>query len=158
MTAGSDRLQATYLLEGLPPGRPFHFAMEWNFAGMPAGADDRFFFDQQGRSLGQLGTQLDLQGSSYLGLIDQWLGVSVQLTLNRPSGLWTFPIEAVSQSEAGFEAIHQSVCVMPHWIIQGDVAGRWSVSMDIVVAAEHEVKPRQDLEHSTERPAEYASA
>jgi 4-alpha-glucanotransferase len=157
MTAGSDRLQVTYLLEGLPPGRPFHFAIEWNFAGMPAGADDRFFFDANGNSLGQLGSHLDIQNSNYLGLIDQWLGVSVQLSLNRLSGLWTFPIEAVSQSEAGFEAIHQSVCVMPHWIIQGDVAGRWSVSMDIVIAAEHEVNPRRLSEQTSERSAEYAS-
>jgi alpha-amylase len=86
LMAGQNRLQVTYLLEGLPPGRPFHFAMEWNFAGMPAGADDRFFFDSNGQSLGQLGTHLDLQGANYLGLIDQWLGVSVQLALNRPSG------------------------------------------------------------------------
>ncbi len=51
-------------------------------------------------------------------------------------------MEAVSQSEGGFEAVHQSVCVMPHWIVQGDVAGRWSVNIDIVLAAEHEAEPR----------------
>ncbi len=157
LSAGQDKLQVSYLMEGLPPGRPFHFAIEWNFAGMPAGADDRFFFDVNGRCLGQLGSQLDLQGTNYLGLIDQWLGVSVQLTLNRPSSLWTFPIEAVSQSEAGFEAIHQSVCVMPHWIVQGDVAGRWSVSMDIVVAAEHDVNPRGYPESLASRSAEYVA-
>ncbi len=33
LAAGEDKLQVTYLLEGLPPGRPFHFASEWNFAG-----------------------------------------------------------------------------------------------------------------------------
>jgi alpha-amylase len=158
LMAGQNRLQVTYLLEGLPPGRPFHFAMEWNFAGMPAGADDRFFFDSNGQSLGQLGTHLDLQGANYLGLIDQWLGVSVQLALNRPSSFWTFPIEAISQSEAGFEAVHQSVCVMPHWIIQGDVAGRWSVTMDIVIAAEHEVKPLVLGESSLLRSIEYVAS
>ena len=159
LLAGQDRLQVTYLLEGLPPGRPFHFAIEWNFAGMPAGADDRFYFDATGKPLGQLGTQLDIRDANYLGLIDQWLGISVQLGFNRPSGLWTFPIEAVSQSEAGFEAVHQSVCVMPHWIIQGDVEGRWSVSMDILLAAEHEVKPRLQADASTVtgRTAQYAS-
>ena len=156
LAAGQDGLQVTYLLEGLPPGRPFHFAMEWNFAGMPAGADDRFFFDADGQSLGQLGTHLDIQGSNYLGLIDQWLGVSVQMLLNRPSGLWTFPLEAVSQSEAGFEAIHQSVCVMPHWIIQGDVSGRWSVTMDIIVAAEHDVNPRTSADNSSKRHSQLA--
>ncbi len=36
LAAGEDKLQVTYLLEGLPPGRPFHFASEWNFAGMPS--------------------------------------------------------------------------------------------------------------------------
>ena len=159
LEAGQDSLQVTYLLEGLPPGRPFHFAIEWNFAGMPAGADDRFYFDASGKRLGQLGTHLDIQDANYLGLIDQWLGISVQLGFNRPSGLWTFPIEAVSQSEAGFEAVHQSVCVMPHWIIQGDVEGRWSVTMDIILAAEHEVKPRIQPEGSAiaGRIAQYAS-
>ncbi len=159
LSAGQDSLQVTYLLEGLPPGRPFHFAIEWNFAGMPAGAEDRFYFDATGKPLGQLGTHLDLRDANYLGLIDQWLGISVQLGFNRPSGLWTFPIEAVSQSEAGFEAVHQSVCVMPHWIIQGDVEGRWSVSIDILLAAEHEVKPRLQADASAVagRTAQYAS-
>lgn len=142
LAAGEDKLQVTYLLEGLPPGRPFHFASEWNFAGMPSGADDRFFFDETGNSLGQLGHRLQLKETSFVGLIDQWLGVSGQLSFNRPTSVWTFPIEAVSQSEGGFEAVHQSVCVMPHWIVQGDVAGRWSVNIDVVLAAEHEVEPR----------------
>jgi hypothetical protein len=137
MTEGEHQLQITYLIEGLPPGRPFHFASEWNFAGMPAGADDRFFFDQHGNRLGQLGSQLNLQEADYLGLIDQWLGVSVQMAFNRPTRIWTFPIEAISQSEGGFEAVHQSVCVQPHWIIQGDTAGRWSVNMELSLAAEH---------------------
>jgi 4-alpha-glucanotransferase len=64
------------------------------------------------------------------------------MSFNRPTRLWAFPIEAVSQSEAGFEAVHQSVCVMPHWIVQGDVAGRWSVNIEVTLAAEHEVIPR----------------
>lgn len=142
LEAGKDSMSVSYLLEGLPPGRPLHFAVEWNFAGMPSGADDRFFFDANASRMGQLGTKLDLHQTQYLGLIDQWLGVSVQLSLNRPSSIWTFPISAVSQSEAGFESVHQSVCVMPHWIVQGDVEGRWSVTMEVVLAAEHNPAPR----------------
>jgi 4-alpha-glucanotransferase len=141
MVAGSDRLQITYLLEGLPPGRPLHFASEWNFAGMPAGADDRFFFDEFGQQLGHLGTQLDALDITHLGLIDQWLGISAQFNFSRSTRVWTFPIEAVSQSEAGFEAVHQSVCVQPHWIVQGDVAGHWSVNIELSLAAQHEVQP-----------------
>jgi 4-alpha-glucanotransferase len=142
LNSGEDQFQVTYLIEGLPPGRPFHFASEWNFAGMPSGADDRFFFNEHGSRLGQLGTQLDLQQVGFVGLIDQWLGISGQLAFNRPTGIWAFPIETVSQSEAGFEAVHQSVCVMPHWIVQGDVAGRWSVTIDITLECGHEAIPR----------------
>ena len=37
MVAGSERLSITYLLENLPPGRPLHFAIEMNFAGLALG-------------------------------------------------------------------------------------------------------------------------
>ncbi len=86
LEAGSELLQVGYLIEGLPPGRPFHFASEWNFAGMPSGADDRFFFDEHGQRLGQLGAKIDRADSTFFGLIDQWLGVNVQLApIDRPS-------------------------------------------------------------------------
>ncbi|MBM4089291.1 MAG: DUF1926 domain-containing protein, partial [Planctomycetes bacterium] len=42
---------------------------------------------------------------------------------------WTYPIETVSQSEGGFELVHQSVVVQPHWLIRGDSRGRWSVTI-----------------------------
>jgi len=35
----------------------------------------------------------------------------------------------VSQSEGGFELVHQSVVVMPHWIVTPDAAGRWGVTL-----------------------------
>lgn len=133
--AGQSTLQLVYLLEGLPRNRQLHLALEWNFAGMPSGADDRYFYDANAQSLGHLGTQLDLHDTQHLGLIDQWQGLDVLIGLSRPAGLWTFPIETVSQSEAGFELVHQSVCVMPHWIVQGDHEGKWSVQMQIRIAA-----------------------
>jgi len=140
--SGSHALEITYLIEGLPPGRPFHFGVEFNFAGLPSGAEDRFFYDDRCERMGHLGTVLNIESTDYLGLIDQWLGANVQWTANRPSGLWTFPIETVSQSEAGFELVHQSVCMIPHWTVQGDSAGRWSVSMDLIVTCEHQPNSR----------------
>jgi alpha-amylase len=115
----------------LPADRPLHFAVELNFAGLPAGADDRYFRDGQGQRLGQLGATLDLRDSTELGLVDEWLGIDVGLSLSRPTGLWTFPIQTVSQSEGGFELVHQSVVVVPHWLVQGDRDGRWSVTMNL---------------------------
>ena len=59
--------------------------------------------------------------------------IDVHWTANRPTHLWTFPVETVSQSEGGFELVHQSVAVMPHWFVQGDAEGRWSVTMKLTV-------------------------
>jgi alpha-amylase len=127
--AGGAELEIAYLIENLPQDRTFHFAVEFNFAGLPAGADDRYFLDANQQRLGQLGQPLDLSAVRRLHLIDQWLGVDVGWSANRNCGLWTFPIEAVSQSEGGFELIHQSVVVQPHWQVRGDEHGRWSVVM-----------------------------
>lgn len=131
LEAGSPCLQATYLLEGLPRDRQLHLALEWNFAGLPSGASDRFFYNAEGQQLGHLGTQLNLLDTRNLGLIDQWQGLDVLIGLSRPASIWTFPIETVSQSEAGFELVHQSVCVMPHWLVQADAEGRWSLQMQV---------------------------
>ena len=140
--SGSHALEITYLIEGLPPGRPFDFGVEFNFAGLPAGADDRFFYDERCERMGHLGTVLNIESTDYIGLIDQWLGANVQWTANRPTGLWCFPVATVSQSEGGFELVHQSVCMIPHWVVQGDANGQWTVSMDLIVTCEHEPNAR----------------
>jgi len=127
----SPALEVVYLLENLPPEETLHFAVEFNFAALPAGADDRYFHDLAGKRLGQLGTHLDLSDVQNLGLVDEWLGIDVQLTANRPTHIWTFPIQTVSQSEGGFELVHQSVAVLPHWQIRGDASGRWTVTMTL---------------------------
>jgi alpha-amylase len=130
LAAGENVLEIAYLLENLPAHRPLHFAVEFNFAGLPAGASDRYFYrGDHSENLGQLGTKLDLQSIDSLGLVDEWLGIDVQWSANRPSHVWTFPIESVSQSEGGFELVHQSVVLQPHWLVYPDPEGRWSVTM-----------------------------
>jgi alpha-amylase len=135
MVAGSDQLEIAYLIEQLPRDGVFHFGIEFNFAGLPAGADDRFFSDVQGQRLGQLGEAQDLQNTTGLALTDQWLQLGVRLTTDQPGGWWAFPVETVSQSEGGFELVHQSVCVQPHWIVRGNEQGQWAVRMQLALPA-----------------------
>jgi alpha-amylase len=129
--AGSSVLELAYLIEGLRADDVLHFAVEFNFAGLPAGAEDRYFYRGAGQPIGQLGSRLDLQDLDGLGLIDEWLGIDVHLSANRPTGFWTFPAETVSQSEGGFELVHQSAVVQPHWLVRGDAEGRWCVTMQL---------------------------
>jgi len=133
IAADSKTLDITYRLTGLPSDCRHHLAVEFNFAGMPADAAGRFFHDDAGNDLGQLGSRLDLTAVRGLGLVDDWLGIDCVLRCSRPSGIWTFPIQTVSQSEGGFEAVHQSVVMMPHWIVEPEADGSWQVNMQLAI-------------------------
>ena len=129
LESGSSVLEIAYLMEGLPPDAELHFGVEFNFSGMPPGAEDRYFQAADGSRLGHLGTELDLEDAPALALIDEWLGLDVRLELGRPSGIWAYPVGTVSQSESGIELVHQSVTVQPHWLVRPDAEGRWTVTM-----------------------------
>ena len=130
LQAGLPTLEISYLLEDLPSDQTLHYGVEFNFAGMPSGADDRYFFAGDER-LGELGQSLALTDLQNFGLSDEWLGLSVRLDSNQPTNIWTYPVQTVSQSEGGFELVHQSVVVLPHWYVRADQDGRWSVTMHL---------------------------
>lgn len=137
-TVGLDRangadLEIVYELENLPANLPIHFGVEFNFAGMAAGAPDRYFYDAGGRQLGQLETIQDLPPTERIGLIDEWLGLDAALELSQPGGIWAFPIQTISQSEGGFEAVHQSCAVIPHWEFVAPHDGKWTVKITLSV-------------------------
>jgi alpha-amylase len=131
LEAGSNAIEVHYQLEGLPRDRTFHFGVELNFAALPSGAEDRYFRDAAHQRLGHLGSRLDLYDRNDLAMVDEYLGIDVGLHASRPSRIWTFPIETVSQSEGGFELVHQSIVVMPHWIVKADLNGTWSVTLTL---------------------------
>jgi alpha-amylase len=132
LNAERSTLEIAYLMEGLPTDRTLHFGIEFNFAGLPAGADDRYF-SQTDQRLGNLGSRLDLKQQHDLSLTDEWLGMSVHLSASAPTDIWAFPVETVSQSEGGFELVHQSVVVIPHWRVRGNQQGRWSMTLHVDV-------------------------
>ena len=144
LDAGSSSLEIAYLLEGLPQDQPLQFAVELNFAGMPGGIDDRYFRNAEGNQLGQLDSRLNLNGVAALGLTDEWLGIDVDLKMSKPTDFWTFPVETVSQSEGGFELVHQSVAVQPNWQVLGDAEGRWSVTLQLAIDTSRAENHRQD--------------
>ncbi|MDA1161829.1 MAG: DUF1926 domain-containing protein [Planctomycetota bacterium] len=130
-TTRGGSLQIRYELEDLPVGMPIHFAVEFNLAGLPGGADDRYYYDHSGQRRGRLDETLDQSHCERIGLVDEWLGVDVSLDFPMPCSCWAFPIETVSQSEGGFETVHQSCCVVPHWEFVVPEDGRWSVELTL---------------------------
>jgi hypothetical protein len=127
----SGTLTVAYRLEQLPQDATLHFGVEFNFAAIPAGATDRYFYGADGQQLGQIETELDLRHTRRIGLVDEWLGVDVSLDFSRPSNIWSHPIQTVSGSEAGFELVHQNVTVLPHWQVTADDSGAWEVTIEL---------------------------
>ena len=132
-TNHAGQLHARYELSGLPAGMPVHFGVEYNFAGMAAGAEDRYYYDAEGRKLGQLQSVQTLPNLDRLGLIDEWLGLDTALEVSKPAEFWTFPIQTISQSEGGFELVHQSSAVVPRWEFLAPEEGEWSVDIKLCV-------------------------
>lgn len=122
-----------YQLDGLPPEVPMHFGAEFNFATMPGGASDRYFYGATGEQLGTLDAAIDQQDASRLGLVDEWQGLDVSLEWTQSGGVWAHPIETISQSESGFELVHQSVSVTPHWHFAAPAEGPWCVDLRLTV-------------------------
>jgi 4-alpha-glucanotransferase len=127
----STSLDIAYSLENIPSDFRFLFAVELGFAGLAGNAPDRYFYSSADRNLGTLDAQLALETIDQIGLVDGWLGLDVSINLSRPAGVWTFPVQAVSQSESGFELVHQSSTVIPYWTVQPDQNGHWRVEVTI---------------------------
>lgn len=131
---GKSSLRVRYRLENLEPGRPIVFAIEFNIAGVAAHADDRYFYTKTESRVATLGSTLAVPDSQAIGLVDEWIGIDIGLSLSRPATLWTFPIESVSGSEGGFELVHQSVCLMPAWSIT-PTEPVWDVELNLATNA-----------------------
>lgn len=147
----ASTVEIQYRLEQLPPGQELNLAVEFNFAAMPAGADDRYFYSGNGSQLGQLQTRLDLHAAGRLGLVDEWLGIDASLEFSKPADVWTFPIQTVSQSEGGFELVHQSVAVVPRWRVKADDRGTWSVQirMELDTSIAHARRLAEPSQHAS---------
>ncbi|MDO4570174.1 MAG: DUF1926 domain-containing protein, partial [Planctomycetia bacterium] len=124
--------EIVYRLENLPQGEIFHFGAEFNFSGLPGGCDDRYFYDANGNSLGNLSSRLDLKSVQNLGLRDDWLKLNIPIALSRGADVWAYPVETVSNSEGGFESVHQSVALVFHRCMTSD-----DCELEISIALEY---------------------
>ncbi|WP_437201481.1 alpha-amylase/4-alpha-glucanotransferase domain-containing protein [Planctomicrobium sp. SH664] len=131
--AAGSQLEITYQLSQLPPGEEIHFGVEFNFAAMAAGQRDRYYYNSLGSQIGPLETVQSLPPGMRIGLVDEWLGIDVSLELTQSAEFWTFPIQTVSQSEGGFELVHQSCAVIPHWKFVANEIGKWEVRLQLTI-------------------------
>jgi alpha-amylase len=129
LPAGGSWMEVRYRLESPhPQGLSAWFGVELNYALLAGSAPDRYYLIEGARpedprlvSVGEAG-----EVASF-GLRDEYLGLDIALTVNRPARLWRFPIETVSQSEGGFERVYQSSVLFPSWQVDLQPGERWEV-------------------------------
>ncbi len=152
-TDASGVLEIAYELSELPPGETVLFGVEFNIAGLAGDADDRYFYGADGVQLGRLNSVLNVPSTCRLGLTDEWLGVDVTLDFSQEADVWTFPIQTISNSEAGFELVYQSSVVFPHWKITVPESGSWKVLLTLTIdttAAQARLLERASLEKAVQ--------
>ena len=89
--------------------------VEWNL--FLLGGDDMeksFRFDDQ-EPVSPLTKGYTMDKSSALSIVDNRLGMKINLKWNAIAGCWILPVRTVSQSEAGYDFIYQGSAVIPHW-------------------------------------------
>lgn len=129
------------------------FAPEFNVNLLAGDAPDRYYYVPQGASRAsknggkasggtavmaetevklrskKLISRDTLKDVSGIGLRDEWMAIDYQLTWDKSGDVWRFPVETVSQSEAGFEKVYQSSAVFPNWQIDLSPKGNWQVQI-----------------------------
>jgi len=129
VAANSTELKATYTLTNTgEEAVDAWFGVEFNFAILGGDGPDAYYVvpGQNNTALSSKGQWEDVNN---LRLVSKTLGMDIELGFDRPTTLWRFPIETISNSEAGFERVYQGSCLLPHWRINLAPEQSWRVEL-----------------------------
>jgi hypothetical protein len=111
LAAGGSEVNVTWrLASGGDSPIDCLFASAWNLAFFAA--DTIMVADAPGQHLGEPQVA---EGVSAFTLDGHYPPLRLRGELVRPAAVWSYPIEAVSNSEGGFERTYQGVCLMLLW-------------------------------------------
>ena len=135
LAPNAKQIEIRYEIENLD-NQPLDlwFGAEFDFALLAGNAPDRYYtisgHTLEERHLASRGETADV---NEVCLTDEWLGLRIAIQMQNAACVWRFPIETVSQSEAGFERVYQSSVVLPTWRFQLAPARSWRTEIAIVV-------------------------
>ncbi|MFA5398940.1 MAG: alpha-amylase/4-alpha-glucanotransferase domain-containing protein [Dehalococcoidia bacterium] len=90
------------------------FAGEWNINLLGGGRNEAAYYRIEGREIAD--AHLDSSGEiadvDRLIMGNRYLGFELELEIDRPLTIWRYPVESISNSEAGLEKVYQCSCVV----------------------------------------------
>lgn len=110
------------------------FGVEFNLA-MPAGGGvaGRYYIDQDLAADASFNSLAETKAAAHIRLEDDVFGGSVAIQLDTPQTWWRFPLQTVSQSEAGWEMTYQSSMLMPIWDLHMEANAEYSIHIRAIV-------------------------
>jgi len=112
------------------------FAPEFNFALLAGNFAERYYYQDDHKldhaALNSTGISRGVRRFSLFNESDKF---AVHFDFKKPTEVWRYPVETISQSEEGFERIYQSSCVMPVFRLAVAGGGRFRVRFRIVIAS-----------------------
>jgi alpha-amylase len=130
--AGSSELTAAYRVTDVNEiSANLRFAVELNWG--IVGGDSRYGYleaDSERHGLG------DFEGNDEISTLTVGsrlpdLAGEVKLDLSRPASLWHFPLEVVSNSEAGYERVYQGTCTLLWWDVLLEPGRPWEAELTL---------------------------
>lgn len=110
---GETSFPIRYTLTGLNASPlPVRFGVEFGFSLQAGNTPDRYYIIPGEAKNPPLGSVGETQNISEIALVEEWVGLKIRLMADRPLTFWRFPIETISNSEAGFERAYQSSVVL----------------------------------------------
>ena len=101
------------------------FGCEWNFNLLGGGHNESAYYRVEGADIGDphLDSSGEISQAEHLSMGNSYLGIELELNLERPLTLWRFPVESLSNSEGGIEKVYQANCLLILLPVQLDPGG-----------------------------------
>ena len=128
LSAGQLTLEVMYQLTNTgeePIAERFGVETNWGIAG---GDGPQAYSVWPGGDLVRFNALHAVESANEVALVHEWYG-RVILNTDRPASWWQFPIETISNSEAGFERIYQGTSVTCHWSLELAPGQAWQVAL-----------------------------
>ncbi len=126
---GHSGLTAHYGVTNLgdrPVSARFGIETNWGLSG--GDSSEGAYTVWPGGRLIRLNAISETAGVKEVAIVHEAVG-RVVVRVSEPGVWWQFPIETVSNSEAGFECVYQGTTIVTHWPLDLEPAGRWKLSM-----------------------------
>lgn len=125
VAAGTDQVSVEYVVTNRSDGMlTMHFGVETDW-GLAGGNEEHTYF-----SFGDSQSQLDLIGSQdsipALAIVSELWKIQMDIKLGQPANIWHFPLEAISNSEGGFERNYQGTVMLTWWPMTIEPGEKWT--------------------------------